>query len=653
MTLAPTPIRSIIPAGAPKRPARQGRPDVGGPSSMRLARAMAIAGLALAGAAAAAAQGPNPPPGGPAPSVRMGLSVEGETIFNADCRVCHAPQGQAGADPRAPAHETLRQFPPERILSALTSGKMQAQGAALSEAQRRAVSEWLSGRTLGSAAGDAKLMSNRCSPAAPARPWSGAWNGWSPTGGNARFQTAAAAGLGAADLPRLKLRWAFGLPNGVETYSQPSVLDGSLYIGGDSGNVYALDAVTGCVRWSFLAMAGVRTAPVVATVGSRRLVVVGDLKANLYAIDAADGGLVWRNQVDDQTLARITGAPALYAGKLFVGTSSSEEISGLQANYECCRMRGTVSAVDLATGRTLWKTYTIATPAHVLGVRADGRRRWGPAGVSVWSTPTVDPKRGVIYVTTGDSFTEPADPLSDSVVALSMASGKPVWSYQATRGDAFMVGCDGHAGPNCPTTNGPDYDFGSSAALVRLAGGREILVAAHKGGGVAALDPDRRGRLIWSTALARKPASARGEIVFGGASDGASAYYALQESAGVAAVDLATGRTRWFTPVSPPDDRPGRRGSAAAVTAVPGVVFSGGWDGVLRAFAAADGRELWRFDTARAFETVNGVPARGGSLAAPGAVVAEGMMFVGSGYVGISNGLPGNVLLAFAVEPQR
>ena len=312
-------------------------------------------------------------------------------------------------------------------------------------------------------------------------------------------------------------------------------------------------------------------------------------------------------------------------------------------------MRGSVSAIDAATGKTVWTFYTIPNAATVIGARPDGRRKWGPAGVGVWSTPSVDPKRGVIYIATGDSFTEPAEPLSDSIIALSMKTGEKVWSYQATPGDSYMTGCN-KAGPNCPATNGPDYDFGSSAVLQTLADGRQVIVGGHKGGGVVLLDPDNKGALVWSTLLANQMVSAKGDIVFGGAVDKTAGYYAMQITGGIASIDLQTGKKRWFTPSRPPADRANRIGSAAAVTVIPGVVFNGGWDGVVRAYATDDGHELWSYDTVHPFDTVNKVEAKGGSMGAPGVTVADGMLFVGSGYIGTSNGMPGNVLLAFAKD---
>ena len=621
-----------------------------------------IAGAALFVASAALAQTPATPapvaPPAAAPQsmgdrdfhdVRMGLGVQGELVFNRTCSLCHKPDGQDGVDDRAPHQETLRQYPPERILGALTDGKMKAQGARLTDTERRQVSEWLSGRSLSGAAGGAETMTNRCKSDQPTLALKGDWNGWSASGDNARYQDAKAAGLTAADLPRLKLKWAFGLPGGVETSSQPTVVGGTVYVGSDGGEVYAIDAGSSCVHWSYLAGAGIRTAPVVFPIGGRHAVVVGDLKANLYAIDTRTGALIWKTTVDDQTLARITAAPTYAAGRLYAGVSSSEEISGMQANYECCRMRGVVASLDAATGKVLWKFYTIADKAAVVGKKPDGRAKWGPAGVGVWGAPTVDPVRGLLYVATGDSFTAPAQPLSDSVLALELKTGKLVWSYQATANDAYMTGCD-RSGPNCPATNGPDFDFASSAVLQTLPGGKQIIVAGHKGGVVLALDPDAKGKLLWQVKPGPKPSQAKGEIVFGGAADGRAGYYALHVNQAISAVDLTSGKVLWLHQIDPPADRPKRLGSPAAVTAMPGVVFNGGWDGVLRAFSATDGAELWSYDTAKAFDTVNGVAGKGGSMGAPGATVAGGMLFVGSGYIGTANGMPGNVILAFGKD---
>ena len=612
-----------------------------------------LAAVVLSWATSAFSQAAPPAPASEQPpGIRMGLGVGGEITFNTTCSACHVPQMVGGGDARAPKQETLRQYSPERIYSALTTGKMQAQGATLSDGQRRDVSEWLAARRLGAAeSGDAKAMTNRCASDEPLRMSQPEWNGWGGAAANTRFQGAKAAGLTASDLPKLKLQWAFGFPNGVEAYSQPTVVGGRVFVGSDSGYLYALDAKTGCVHWSFLADAGIRSAPVAAPAkhGAAMAVYVGDLKANVYAVNARTGQLMWKATADDQPLSRITGAAAVHDGRVYVGTSSSEEISGLQPGYECCRNRGAVTALDAATGRELWKTYTIPETPKLI-VSESGHRRWGPAGAGIWSAPTIDAKRRLLYVATGDAYTAPAAQLSDAVVALDLVSGQVVWAYQDTKDDVFVLGCGTQPNESCPKTVGPDWDFGASAALQTMSNGHDIVVAANKGGIAVALDPDKRGALMWRTNLAAKPPSARGDIIFGGAVDRERAYFALQETGGLASIDLATGKRRWFTPIVAPADRAKRIGSAAAVTAIPGVVFNGAWDGVLRAFSVTDGQVIWSYDTVRSFDTSNGVPAKGGSMAAPGVTVASGMLFVGSGYVGISDGMPGNVLLAFSKQ---
>jgi polyvinyl alcohol dehydrogenase (cytochrome) len=309
--------------------------------------------------------------------------------------------------------------------------------------------------------------------------------------------------------------------------------------------------------------------------------------------------------------------------------------------------------VDAETGRQIWKTYIIPDAPKLVGKSPAGVERWAPAGAGVWDSPTIDAKRHALYIGTGDAYIYPAPKTTDAVMALDMNTGKVLWSVQDTQDDAWLAGCGSGASStgatsfskNCPDPLGPDYDFGSSPILRTLPDGRRILVAGQKSGMVWAHDPDRNGALVWKTQLVEK--LALGMITFGGAADEQAAYFGLKTS-GVAAVDLATGKRKWFTPVEVKDPN-GLFGETAALTEIPGVVFSGGWDGVLRAFSTEDGHPLWDFNTAREFKTVNGVAAKGGSMEGPGPTVAGGMLFVGSGYI-FGAGTPGNVLLAFSPQ---
>jgi polyvinyl alcohol dehydrogenase (cytochrome) len=585
-------------------------------------------------------------------------SLRGQGLFMENCSSCHRNANEA---PQAPSQQALMQLTPESVLSTLTSGSMSLQAQNLTVEQKRLIALYLGGRPLGSAeAGDAKVMPNRCATNPPlSDPSAGPeWNGWGSNITNTRFQPAKAAGLSANQVPQLKLKWAFGFPNGVHTYGQPTIADGRVFVGSDTSFVYSLNAATGCVYWSYQAQTGVRTAISIgpaARPGSAKTYALyfGDDRSNVYAVNAATGELLWKVLVDDHPLAHITGAPTLYEGRLYVPVSVSEETVSSNVHYPCCTFRGSVVALNANTGQQIWKSYTIPEKPKPVRKNSAGTQLWAPAGAAIWVSPTIDAKRHVLYVGTGDSYTEPAAKTSDAIIAFDMDNGKMLWSFQDTKNDTWMHGCEpDEPSENCPKEVGPDWDYGASPILRTLPDGRQILVAASKSGNVVGLDPDRKGAVIWKTVLAEKQPGTRGLIVFGGAADEQAAYFALNQVRAVAALHLATGERKWVAPVTMADfsGRPFVFGGSAAVTAIPGVVFAGGWDGVLRALATEDGRVIWEYDTMKEFTTVNGVAAKGGSMGAPGPTVAGGMVFVGSGYVGAIGGFPGNVLLAFSPE---
>ena len=499
----------------------------------------------------------------------------------------------------------------------------------------------------------AQTPSNPCAPnTAMADPASGpAWNGWGADISNSRFQTAKAAQMTAAQVPRLKLKWAFGLPGAKQVFGEPVVVAGRVYVSADTGVVYSLGAATGCTYWTFQAEAGVRTALSVGLTKSGPLAYFGDRKANVYALDAAKGTLVWKVHVDEHSSAGITGAPRVYQDRVYVPVASGEEGSSSSPQYQCCTFRGSVVALDAATGKQVWKTFTIAEEPKIVGKNANGVSRWAPAGGGVWNSPTVDPKRHVLYVGTGDAYTSPAPNTTDAIMALDLDSGKVLWSVQGTENDAWVVGCMGpKPAENCPKDFGPDHDFGSPPILREVSGGRTLLIAGQKSGNVWAYDPDKKGAVVWRTALVNDTKAFGGKIVWGGASDDQAAYFGLGDG-GIGAIAISNGERKWFTALAPAEGRAQHPGQEGPLTAIPDVLFSGGWDGVLRALSASDGKVIWQFDTMREFPSVNGVAAKGGSMGAAGSVVAGGMLFVPSGYVGVRNGVAGNVLLAFQAEP--
>ena len=498
----------------------------------------------------------------------------------------------------------------------------------------------------------AQTTSNNCSGDSPVVDLASgaAWNGWGADISNSRFQTSKAAQLAASDVPRLKLKWAFGLAGATEVFGEPVVAGGRVFVSDDTGAVYSLDAATGCLYWTFHAEAGVRAALSIGPDKSSSTAYIGDLKANVYALDAAKGTLLWRTRVDEHPTAHITGAPQVFEDRLYVPVASGEEGTSSSPTYPCCSFRGSVVALDRSTGKQVWKTWIIDQAAKIVGKNSNGVARWAPAGGGVWSAPTIDPKRRALYIGTGDAYTTPAAKNTDAIMALDLTSGKILWSVQATEHDAWVVGCMSPKPlENCPKDFGPDQDFGSPPILHELPGGRTVLIAGQKSGNVWAYDPDKKGAIVWRTALVNNTKEFGSKLLWGGATDDTTAYFGLG-TGGIAALAIRNGERKWFTPLAPDEGRARHASHSGPLTAIPGVIFSGGYDGVVRALAASDGKVVWQFDTVREFQTVNGVPAKGGSIGSAGPVVAGGILFVPSGYVGVTKSMPGNVLLAFAAS---
>jgi polyvinyl alcohol dehydrogenase (cytochrome) len=576
-------------------------------------------------------------------------AADGEMLFQDHCAGCH----NGAAEARAPAPDVLRQRSAAAILEVLANGAMRIQGATLSGPGRRAIAEYLGGPSL---AGDPTGASHgRCETSSTFQMSGPGWNGWGATPENKREQSAAAAGLNAALLPRLKLKWAFGFPDATSAWAQPTIAGGWLFVGSQNGSVYALDAHSGCIRWVFSADGGVRTAISVGPRAGGAAVYFGDTGAQAYALDAASGALLWKTKIEAHPLARITGAPTLYRGRLYVPMSSYEESQGARPEYGCCTFRGSLSALDAKSGNVLWRTYMISGEPQPRGKSSSGATLYGPAGAPIWSAPTIDAGRGLIYVGTGNSYAGAAAPTSDAVVAVSF-SGEIKWVKQLFAEDVFVSGCRAkNENPNCADQRGPDYDFGNSPILATLPHGRHAIVIGQKSGIGWALDPAKRGEVIWQYRAGA--GGALGGIEWGSAVDAEHAYFAVSDMlspapGGLHAVSLQSGERVWYAPPQPPRCAAAPRcnvAQAAAISVIPGVVFSGSNDGTLRAYSTMNGAILWDVDTNREFETVNGVAAKGASMLGPGPVIVSGMLFVGSGY-GAFGGRAGNVLLAYGVE---
>ena len=591
----------------------------------------------------------------------------GGELYARACAQCHE---SSDTNNRAPKRDVMRAMTPEAILRALQAGSMKPFAQPLSAAEQEAIAAYLAGRSFAQpAAAVVSAADGQCTAADGGTSFASmdgpGWNGWGADLANSRFQTAAAAGLSADTVGRLRLKWAFAFAGALSANAQPTIVGGRVFVGGGDRKVHALDAKSGCPHWAVVTDAVVRTAP---SVGPRRggpgfAVYFGDTAAHAYALDAASGALLWKVKVDPHRAARITGAPALHDGVLYVPVSSIEEAFANRAAYECCTFRGSVVALDAETGAQLWKSYTIPDEPQPTTRTSVDVQRFGPAGAAVWSAPTIDAARGAIYVSTGNAYAQPAAGGSDAVIAFDMRSGRRLWERQLTPDDAFVVGCFSRT-PNCPDNPGPDYDFGQSPILKTLADGRRVLAIGQKSGVVHALDPDRQGEILWQVRVGK--GSALGGSEWGSAADDANIYVAISDvgflganpfrldpnaGGGLHAIDLATGRVKWSVPPVPCGDRPRCSPAlSAAVTAIPGAVLSGGVSGWLRAYATDDGHLLWEVDTARDdYAPVNGVAGRGGAMDGPGPTVAGGMVYVTSGYAQWG-GKAGNVVLAFGVR---
>ena len=574
----------------------------------------------------------------------------GETLYQQRCASCHDhPTG------RTPAKATIAANTRTAIAQALLEGVMRPMAAGLHSTDIASIATYLS-VAKDTGLGVAALEAPRCTGAPPPMTLDGpGWNGWGNSETQTRYQPN--PGFAAADIPRLKLKWAMaysGSRNG-----QATVVGGRVFLTSTSGAIYSLDAKTGCAWWRFDVPGGSRASITIGRLpdGRHAAYFTGWTERTAYALDAETGALIWKSKVDNQQEVQMTGSPVLHAGRLYIPISSAEEAIATDDNYECCKFRGAVAAVDAASGKMLWKTFMAASPQPTRK-NAKGVQMYGPAGGAIWAAPTVDAKRGLIYVATGDSYTDAAMDKADAVVALDMTSGAVRWARQFTKGDNYIIGCNPAKAPaNCPSPAGPDYDFGVSPVLHTGANGKQLILVGQKSSQVYALDPDAGGKLVWERRIS--PGGALGGVEFGPASDPENYYVAISDvfspkpAPGLYAFRIADGQPAWSAPTPKvPCAWKGPFCSPAisqAVTAMPGAVFGGSMDGRFRAWDSRTGKVVWEVDTAAPLITVSGTTAKGGVIDGAGPTIAGGMVYVSSGYQARS-GMPGMVLMAFSVD---
>lgn len=631
---------------------------------------------ALLAASAATAQAP--------------ATAGGEAVFNTRCKACHEP-----AVDRAPGRAALAALRPEQIVDALSNGVMKPMSAGLSDADKQAVAAFLAAPAQQIARrggpGGPVGVDQKCAANPPIRETGSDWASVGVDATSKRFQRN--PGLKTVDVAKLKLKWAFALPGG----GMPTVVGDWLFTTNRNGRFYALDAKTGCVRWVVEGV-GSRTTPAVVKspiAPSGWAVFEGERNRTVRAFDAETGKELWKSPVlEANPVAGITGAPLVVGAQVFVPLTSGEEGAGRQPTYPCCSFRGSLAALDAATGKLQWQTHVINEPLKPIRKTSVGTQLQGPAGGAIWSAPTADPKRGLVYVTTGDSYTDAPTKGDDAVVAMDMKTGQIRWSNQVTEADNFIMGCnpgsvagEGAKAANCPTPVGPDFDFGASPILFHLASGKDVLLAGQKSGQVYGIDPDS-GRTLWSRKVGA--GSALGGVEWGMAADDKRLYVAISDlinlademmrpngqpvwdsplppaRSGLYALDPATGKILWSAPSPVAEchyagDRSRDltkgaclRAQSAAPSVIPGAVISGTTDGWLRAYDTATGKVLWAYSTtAQTYDTTNGIKGLpGGNIDGLGPAIAGGMVFVQSGWLGAAQtgGNTVNVLLAFSVD---
>lgn len=585
---------------------------------------------------------------------------DGAALYQERCASCHdSPAG------RAPSIASIKRMTAAAVYAAMTNGAMKAQAGGLSTQQLISLLVYIApaGRSNTTTA-----FHKSCTGDLPLKPGASAWGGWSPSVANSRYQDAEAAGLAAAAVPRLKLKWAFNLGPVTIARGQPAVAGNRVFVGTLAGDLYAIDATSGCIHWAFKATAGIRSGVTVGEANGIPAVFFGDRSAVMYAVNAESGELLWKTRPVEHLFAQSTATPQFYKGVVYQGFSSLEESLASDPKTACCSFRGSVVALDAATGRAIWQSFSIPEPAKP----STAGKQQGPSGAAIWSTPTIDERRGALYVATGDNYSDPVTNTSDAILAFDLKTGNLLWSRQFTRGDAYNSACSSRTRANCPGEDGPDFDFGQPPILVQLSAGKRALVIAQKSGMVHAIDPDAEGKILWQTRAGE--GGLLGGSLWGSAADSRRIYVAISDAVlhsvidgsapgghrialdpkrggGLHAIDLQSGRIVWSArpapcPAAQPICSPAQ---SAAVTVIPGAVFSGSLDGHIRAYSSVGGRVIWDFNTARGFPTVNGNPARGGSIDATGTAVAGGIVFVNSGFDEFG-GMPGNVLLAFSVD---
>tara|TARA_R110002110_G_scaffold415561_2_gene650955 strand:+ start:185706 stop:187682 length:1977 start_codon:yes stop_codon:yes gene_type:complete len=611
---------------------------------------------------------------------KLPLEYLGGKLFDKHCASCHDNPAT-----HSPSREALSGFSKETVMVALEFGKMQPMAAHLSKQERGLIALYLAG----TAPDDSGWIAENQCQSRPSADTTAFVTDWGLGPQNRRYVSAEKAGITAANVNSLELAWSLAFPRVTDMRSQPAIIGDTMYFGDKTGKLFAIDRTRGCVRAHTEVISGIRSAITVATLESgRQLLIFADSMASIYAVDPQSLETVWQEDARIYETSVITGSISYHADRLFVPVSSYEVAVSGSPSHVCCKSHGGVISLDARNGKRLWEWHATAD-ATLQGQNADGMDVYGPSGGSVWSTPAIDPERNRIYFGTGENLSKPATETSDAIIALDMGSGKQLWVFQATANDVWNAACL-NGGANCPEDAGGDFDFGASVIIAQAPDGQDLLLAGQKSGDVYALDTD--GELVWHRSVSNAAigpglaqTTTNGGVHWGMSLSGDKLIVAAADpererpeyipKPGLHALDITDGSVLWFQPVErgcyiPDEDKPliglqnmraGKQlsledmyrcsfyyGLSAATLATPELAFSAGLDGKVRAYDINNGDVLWQAETARPITASNGIDGHGGAIDVGGQVLADGWLYVQSGY-SMFGQLPGNLLLAYRV----
>lgn len=494
-------------------------------------------------------------------------------------------------------------------------------------------------------------------------------NGWGIDVRNQRFINDTAAGITPQNIQSLRTKWVFALPDTDAPRFLPLITANTVVIADGEGVVYALARDNGCEIWRFDADSMVRTALRYVKTPNRHLLVFGTMDAHVIALDLLTGKQHWKTLASGHEQAMVSGSSVDHRGVIYQAVSSWELAWAVNPFHGCCTFRGPIVALNAQTGALKWQAHTIEVEPVVHQARWLLPDRMGPSGAPVWSQPTIDAARGVLYVGTGENYSSPATDTSDAILAFDLDTGAMRWKQQLLANDAWNVSCELPFDYNCPAERGMDLDFGAPPVLATF-NDKDYIIAGQKSGFVYALEPDANGKELWrqkagnggkagGVHFALAVDEQRGRV-YAPISDRDVGFYGDnppgEPQPSLKAYNIETGELLWNTK-APGDclDSKGHAikkcfiGFSAAPTATDRVVFAPTLDGVIRAFDASTGEALWQFNTLREFDAVNADKAQGGTIDYGGVFLDAGELFVSSGY-GMVGQMDGNAFIVMSVK---